>query len=429
MRRPLFRLFLIGIPVLLVLMVGTYFFLSKAQVITGPTQQSTSGNKVTLSPVVDQLAQQVLTNMHSHAWNPNATTRNIVTGGLYINWKMDAPTVTNAVRPGPDGNPQHNHDIQVDLLYLTALADYHAVHPQDSSYNADIAHLTSVVSADFRVYSLPKGWIYFYLLHDGLIFNNSTLINEAHTIASNYYTHWFDPTLGFVYDRAHHPGDYATNSALQCGAALIDAGQRWKQPSWVTAGKSTIDHVLSVGWNQHYQLFYESMIVNPSGADTVENYQAKPSTQGEAVDSLITAYQLTHNQHYLDIARKTLQSLFGSSNLWDRANGGFYFALELNTGNVLSAYKETRSQTLTLIALHDYNQVDGQAMASQEQELLTTIATHFYQSTYHGFFYRLTPTFRIYVSRAGTGIGVEDYFSTEAMGAALVALQQTEMAQ
>ena len=75
MRRTLFRGLLIGLPVLLVLLAGTYFFLSQSKADTGSVQQTTIGKGITLSPVVDQLSQQVLTNMHDHAWNPDAMTR------------------------------------------------------------------------------------------------------------------------------------------------------------------------------------------------------------------------------------------------------------------------------------------------------------------------------------------------------------------
>ncbi len=432
MRSTLFRLLSIGLAGLFVLLAVAYLlFWHQAQSAAQNTRTTTypvpSMHVGTLSPIIDQLTQQVLTNMHLHAWNAGARTRGVVTGGLYINWKMDDPTLTNAVRPGPDGDPQHNHDIQVDLLYLTALAEYHAIHPQDQSYAKDITHMTSVVIADFQLYSLPKGWIYFYLLRDGLLLKNVTLMDEASTIAANFYTHWYDPALGFVYDRTHHPGDYSPNDALQCGAALLDAGQRWKQPAWVIAGNKTMQHVVADALNQQYHLFYESMTVNPAGQDTVKNYQAKPSTQGESVDALVTAYELTHDQEYLDVARQVLQSLFGSSGLWDTAHGGFFFARELNTGKLLTAYKETRSQTLTLIGLNYFNQVTHQSMTAQEQLLMNVIVTHFYQHTYHGFFYRVTPAFQVYVSRPGAGIGVEDYFTTEAMGSSLVALQLTEL--
>jgi uncharacterized protein YyaL (SSP411 family) len=146
------------------------------------------------------------------------------------------------------------------------------------------------------------------------------------------------------------------------------------------------------------------------------------------VDTLVTAYTLTHRQQYLDVAGQVLQALFGASGLWDQTWGGFFFALDWSKGELLANYKETRSQTLTLIGLHHYNQVKQQQFAQQERQLVTVVTDHFYQHTYHGFFYRVTPDFQVYVSRAGTGIGLEDYFTTEAMGSALDALQQTELA-
>ena len=412
---------------LTVLVVGCAWFADTTSASRGtPPIQKRPTRVVTQSPAIDTVVTQVLTNMHQHAWNPNAMIRGVVTGGLFINWKMDDPSITNAVRPGPDGNPQHNHDTQVDLLYLAALAEYQQIHPTDHTYDADLSRTTTLVLADFQAYSLPKGWIYFYLLKAGLMLHNQELVNEARAVASGFYTRWYDPTLGVVYDTAHTPGDYSTNHTLQCGAALIDAGQRWNQPDWVQAGEKTIDHTIVVGIDPQYHLFYNSMIVSSNGQDQVQNYQAKPSTQGESIDALVTAYTLTHHQHYLDVAGTVLQSLFGSSGLWDKTHGGLFFALDMSTGKLLKDYKETRSQSLTLIGVNHYNSVNNQ-FAQQEQQLVAVLSDGFYQQIYHGYFYRVTPDFQIYVSRPGAGIGVEDYFTTEAMGSSLDALQQTEI--
>ncbi len=364
--------------------------------------------------------------MHLHSWNAGAMTRKTVTGGLYINWKMDNPAITNAVTAGPDGNPQHNHDPQVDLYYLTSLAEYHQLHPNDHSFDSDTARMIPLVVADFKAYNVPKGWLYFYLLKDGQMVNNADLVNEAHSLAGDFFTKWYDPSLGFVYDRNHSPADYAVDHALMCGAALIDAGQRWNMPAWVGAGTSTVNHILSVAIDPRFHQFYNSMLVKKDGHDVPENLQAKPSTQGQADDAVITAYTLTHNTHYLDVAGQILQSLFNSP-LWDTARGGFYFAIDMSNGALLNKYKETRSQFLVLLALHHFNQARAQ-LTQQEQALTTVIVSHFYQSTYHGFFYRVQPNFQPYISNSsGSSHFVEDYFTTEAMGGAMDALQSLEM--
>jgi hypothetical protein len=365
--------------------------------------------------------------MHLHAYNPQAQTHGVETGGLFINWKMDDPTQTNATRPGPDGNVQHDHDPQVDLLYLTALAQYRHLHPQERTFDTDLDQMTALVSTDFHRYSLPKGWIYFYLLKNGLLLHNAVLMNEAQMVASNFYRDWYDPVLGFVYDRVHTPGDYRTNDSLQAGAALIEAGQRWNQPDWIKAGEQTLEHVIAVGLDGQSHLFYNSLIVSSDGHDQIQNAQAKPATQGEAVDALLTASTLTQRHQYLEVASQVLQSLWETSGLWDKARGGFFFALDLSKGQLITDYKETRSQTLTLISVHHYNQVKQQQFAHQEQQLVAVLTDHFYQRSYHGFTYRLSADFHIYQSRAGAGIGVEDYFTSEAMGSALDALQQTEL--
>lgn len=246
-------------------------------------------------------------------------------------------------------------------------------------------------------------------------------------VASNFYTVWYDPRLMFVYDRAHSPGAYNADHTLTCGAALIDAGMRWQQPQWVQAGEKTIAHTIAVALDPHYHLFYYGMTVASDGRDRVANYKAKPDVQGQAVDALLTAYSLTHFRQYLDVATQVLHSLFVSSGLWDEQHGGFFFALDMQKGMVIPAYKETRGQSLVLLAVHHYNQLMQGQFAQQEEQLVNVLTTHFYQRTYHGFFYRLTPDFRVYVTRPGQGAGVEDYFTTEAMGGALDALQEVEM--
>jgi hypothetical protein len=400
-----------------------------------PTPAVQGGNGVqegkfrpgTLSSTIDTVAEQVLVNMHLHAYNPKAMTKGKVTGGLYINWKMDNPSITNAVRPaGSNGDPQTNHDPQVDLFYLASLADYHVLHPQDHTFDADVSRITDLVLADYQSYNQWKGWVYFFLLRSGQMLQNQALVDEAHAIASRTYKNWYDASLGFVYDHAHKPMNYSPNLSLQAGAALIDAGLRWKQSDWVSAGEKTIDHVIASAISPQYHLFYTTLTVQ-GGHDEPENYKAKPNTQAEAVTALLAAYNLTHRQQYLDVSGQILQTMFGSSGLWDPQRGGLYFALDMSNGKLLTSYKETRSQTHALISVHDYNLLKPQ-FVQQERQLVDLLTGDFYQHTYHGYFYRVTSDFQVFVERPGQGTqGVEAYFTTEAMGSALDALQQTEL--
>ncbi|HCI80291.1 MAG TPA: hypothetical protein DHW02_11445 [Ktedonobacter sp.] len=427
MRHTLYRnVRYVFLPLLFVLLSGCSLFGTDAS--ASPPHPISRHISPHVTGTVDTLVDQVLTNMHQHAWNPQAKIKNKVTGGLFINWQMDNPSITNATKQGRGAATASLHDPQVDLLYLTDLVEYQQLHPGSTTYSDDLSHATSMVLTDFTHYSLPRGWIYFYVLNDGLSLNNQQMVNEAQQIAHNIYKDWYDPTLGYVYQRTHKPGDYDTNNTVQSGTALIDAGQRWNQPNWVSAGEKTIDHVLSVALNAKYNMLYDSMYVGTNGQDTPKGDQAKPSTQAEVATALMNAYQLTNNQHYLNVAGQLLQSLFGTSGLWDSGHGGFYFALTMTSGKVVKNYKETRSQSLALIALHQYDQLSGGTMTQQEQEVSNVLTSSFYQSTYHGFFYRLTSDFRIYTTKANEGIGVENFFTTEAMGSVLDALQQSEMA-
>ncbi|GCF09702.1 hypothetical protein KDI_32660 [Dictyobacter arantiisoli] len=384
------------------------------------------------SPEIDTLARQVLANIRAHGWNPQAQTKGIVTGGLFINWKMDDPRHTNALRQGMDDATSGSHDPQVDLFYLNALAEYQTLHPNDHTFVAETQKALHLIQQEFARYSLPKGWIYFYLLRDGKLLHNDELIQDARAVASNYYTRWYDPTIGMVYNRAHTPGVYASEHSMTAGAALIDAGTRWQQSAWVQAGESTMKQVLSNAFNRSAHLFYNNMTVFSASQQQPMNTQAKPATEGAIVEALLRAYSVDHKQQYLDTAGAVLHSLF-QSNLFDHQNGGLFFAKDLSTGMLQASYKETRAQIHVLIGLLHYNQALqalGQPVRfmAEEQQLIKLLATRFYQPTYHGYFYRMTPTFKIYTSSPGTGIGYENFFTTEAMGLALDSLQQTEVA-
>lgn len=76
-----------------------------------------------------------------------------------------------------------------------------------------------------------------------------------------------------------------------------------------------------------------------------------------------------------------------------------------------------------LLAVHDYNQIQP-TFITQERAILLVILNHFYQPVYGGFFYRVAPNFQVYINNYKTGVQVEDYFSTEAMGSTLDALLQ-----
>jgi hypothetical protein len=387
-----------------------------------------SGNVVSVVPPVtstsiDTLVRQVLTNMHLHAWNAQAMTHGVKTGGLFLNWNMADPALVNMIGPGQEDLKAH--DPQVDLLYLTALTEYRQLHPSEQSYTGDLQRALVLVENDFRNYSVPKGWLYFDLLADGLALRQSLLLQEARTLAGHLYDTWYDPQVGNIYDRKHAPPDYNTAHSLESGAALIDAGRRWEKPAWVAAGQRTLQHLMIAAFDRHYQLFDDSMLAAPDGEDRVESSELRAASEGEAVGALVLAYQLTGGREYLERADEVLQSLFSSSGLWDRQRGGFYFALHLRNGAIITDYKETRAQCLTLLSIHRYNQVASQERLPEERALLALLSGPFYEHNYHGFFYRVSADFKIYSSKPGAGIGFEDYFTTEAMGCALTALQQT----
>lgn len=386
-----------------------------------------------LDQTIDQVTQQVLQNISVNGFNPNAKTKSLTTGGLYVNWMMNDPTQINKVNPNTNDDPPTSHDMQTDLFYLNALAEYKYLHHGDSRYDLEIQKISPIVHYEFFNYDLPKGWVYFYLLRDGSFLNDPVLTEEANMAANNYYTHWYDTNLNLLYNKSHTPGVYSVEHSITAGAALMDAGTRWHQPSWFQAGKSTLATAVAASYNLQSHLFYNNMSVNSDGTEVVTNDQAKASTQGSVVEALMEAYMLVHDQQYLDIASQVLQSMLISSGLWDQTNGGLYFALDLNSSKLEQKYKETRAQAHTLIGLYRFNQVmrtlgKPQMYLDKQQQLISLLTTRFYEPTYHGYFYRMTPDFQIYVSNDTNGQPqLENYFTTEAMGLALDALQQTEI--
>ncbi|WP_149402584.1 hypothetical protein [Dictyobacter arantiisoli] len=406
-----------------------------ASSLKGSMQAQAASSKMQtgkVDPTIDQVAQEVLWNIRTNGFNPIAKTKGMVTGGLYVNWRMDNPGITNNVNPNSNDDPPSSHDIQTDLFYLNALAEYKYLHGQESSHDQDIARITPIVHNEFFNYNLPKGWVYFYLLRDGYLLNDPVLTQEAQMAATNYYNNWYDQRLGLLYNKSHTPGVYSVEHSLTAGAALIDAGTRMGHPEWVQAGKATINTVLPASYNIQAQLFYNNMTVNADGSEMVMNEQGKASTQGSAVEALLAAYEITHNPQYLTISTAVLQSLFTTSGLWDQRNGGLFFAYDLNSRTLEQKYKETRAQAHILIGLYRYNQIMRQLGQSQQfldkqQQLINLLSTNFYQPIYHGYFYRVTPTFGNVISNGPDGTPQpEIYFTTEAMGLALDALQQTE---
>jgi hypothetical protein len=420
---------ILALSLLCLLLAGCWPFpAAKQNIQTGTPPPYQSGTPIASTPSakIDTIVQQVIENVRENGWNPQ-------TGGLYTNWQMDNPSITNNLSATDDPSNALKHDPQVDLFYLMSLADYHALHPQDHQFDGEIQHTKHVVLSELKQYSPFKGWMYFFLQRSGKFLHDPALENAASDFAQSIYTRWYDQQVGVVYNIHAQNPNYQPNLALQAGAAMIDAGILANQPAMIKAGQTTINHVLSVAIAPQYHLLYNILTVGTNGnqdqpmnTSRYKGYQAKPSTQGEAATALILAYNETHDQQYLDAANQLLHTLLASP-LLDKQRGGFYFALDMDTGKLEDTTKETRSQNLVLIALHDYD-LTMQAMGKQqpyvrqERDLIAVLTDHFYQSTYHGFFYRVAPDFSMYMGINNQG----KFFTSEAMGSTTDALQQTE---
>ena len=68
-----------------------------------------------------------------------------MTGGLYVNWQMDNPRHTNALKEGIDSATAGKHDPQTDLYYLNALAEFKTLHSQDHSFDGELSKMTPLI--------------------------------------------------------------------------------------------------------------------------------------------------------------------------------------------------------------------------------------------------------------------------------------------
>jgi hypothetical protein len=413
---------------LTILVIGILY----GSLYTGTTVRASALQRMqqTIVPGTNLIVQQTLQNIAQNGWNPQAQVKGATTGGLYVNWQMDDPNRTNALYALTQSDTSSSHDIQTDLYHLNNLSTYTQLNPQDHSFDADRNRILPLVKYEYTNYNIPKGWVYFYLLRNALLLNDPQLLQEAYNAANNYYKNWYDASSSLVYNRSHTPGVVTVEHTITSGVALIDAGQRWNQPDWQQAGISTLNRVIACAYNAPNSLFYNTLTIQ-NGTLSIPSNQAKAATQGSIAEALSEAYLLTHDTQYLIVAGRVLQSLLYTSGLWDATYGGLNFAFDLNSGQLEQSYKETRAQAHTLLAIIRYNQAarmlgNAPAFLDREQQLTDLLTGPIYQSTYHGYFYRVTPDFQIYTSKAGHGIGYENFFTTEAMGLVIDALQQTE---
>lgn len=363
-----------------------------------------SAAPATAAPALDAAVRATLDEIDAHGWNP-------ATAGLFINWSVDDPSHTNL----PDGSPGRRDEL-TDLRDVLNMTWYEHRHPGDASQAAALARLGSQLKAKVAHYSSDKGWVYWQLLQLGELTRDGFWAARAKAFASHLAS-IVDPLLGVVHGHIAANGKqpacadgYRVDHDLEGGLALVDAGDRFGDPTWTAVGLREVVTVVAQGFDTTYRLFNHT-VCGGAPADR----EAKVGEQADEVLALLDTGAATGIPLLGGVATEMLDGLAANSTgLHDTAAGGFFFEFDLGSHRVSRGYKEIRQLTL-LSALHRADAVDGGRYTGLEAEMTRVALAMLHAGRVTGYPYRETPTFGFYPG--------ERYITTEAAGIAAEAMQ------
>jgi hypothetical protein len=361
----------------------------------------------------------ILTTMHTHAFNPTAPVvkgnGQALPGGLYINWRGSWDGVTS---PGANTNISTagvsdeeagltvRHDPLTDLVYLRDLVVYRALDPTGPSFAADISRIEPIVVAEFDDYRFYRSWVYFELLDLDRYDPGRGWALRAQRMASAVAAAW-SSTRGVILQASD--GTYRPDYEAESAAMLVDAGKRFDQPTWITEGHATATQLLTAARDRSTGLFDGQIGAN----GTVSQAQMKVGEQAQLLNALLTVYDVTGDRALLDAVETAVTTMYAPQpGLHDDVNGGFFFGADTDGKHLRPQYKETR-QGWMLPLLQHLEKIDGQ-QATRIDEMTTVVRDKLYRASSHGYVYRVAPDFADYQTQAGD----ENFVSTEAMGLA-----------
>jgi hypothetical protein len=350
-------------------------------------------------------------------------------GGLYINWKgtwsgapATAPANTDIQESGltdRQAGSVPRHDPLTDLTYLVNLYAYQAINPGDREFAPDVARMEPIVAQEYANAGYYRCWVYFQLRDLGELQPAQGWDAMAARFAASVYQHYYDFRAGTITDQ-RHGGVYRADYAAECGAMLIDAGQRAHVTAWVNAGNSTLAHLMQRALNPETHLFPLQMQLGPD-QDTAVQARLTIGEEAQLLNSFLDAYDLTGNTHYLDAVVQAVNSLYSPAiGMWDQINGGFFFSVNADGQSLNGSYKETRQAWMLPLLAHLARIEGGGAWAGREQEMLTVVRDKLWQPGIRGYPYRESVSYAIYQSHNGPGRThvTEDWVTSEAMGIA-----------
>ena len=356
------------------------------------------------APAFDAAVRATLDEIDAHGFNP-------ATGGLFINWSVDDAAHTNL----PDGSPARRDEL-TDLRDVLNMTWYQHRHPGDTSQSAALRRLGTALRAKVGHYSSDKGWVYWQFLQLAELSGDGFWTQRAQAFAS-HLAGIVDPTMGVVHGHiaadGHQPecaDGYRVDHDLEGGLALVDAGQRFGEPTWMAVGLREALTVIAQAYDTTYHLFNHT-ICDGAPADRI----AKTGENADLVLALLDTGNATGIPVFGAVATQMLDGLVeNSTGLHDTSAGGFHFAFDLGNHQLSNGYKEVRQLTL-LTALHRANAAQGQHYAALEAEMGRVALGMQQRRPLAGFPYRETSGFGFYRG--------ERYITTEAAGIAAEALQ------
>lgn len=373
--------------------------------------------------------------MNAHAFNPQAPPVSGASrpGGLFINWRStwrgDLATAAANTNIQEDGLSDQRagsaprHDPLTDLTYLVNLYAYQAIYPHDREFALAVTRVGPIVKQEYANAGYYRCWVYFQLRDLGELQPSQGWDAIAAGFAARVYQHFYDSQPGAIADPRHN-GVYRTDYAAECGAMLIDAGQRQRNAAWIRAGNSALAHLVRRAQDPRTHLFPLQMKLGRAH-DMVLQAQLTVGQEAQLLNSLLDAYDLTGNKTYLDTVVQAVNSLYSPAvGLWDRVHGGFFFSIDADGYHRNAHYKEAR-QAWMLPLLHHLARIEGGGVwAAREQEMRTVVRDRLWQPGIDGYPYRESPDFAIYQSDNGPGRTrvAESWVSSEAMGIACESL-------
>ena len=364
---------------------------------TIPSGTAPSSTSTTTPPEPSPYAADILVTLQNMARDGHDQ----ATGGLWVNWAVSATgsLTTNYNGTGTPDAPAGSgarHDPATDLRYLHDLLTWQSQHPGDAQFAAQVSLYTSVVKQEFAHTKDLRGWYYDELSQIGRLSGDPWFTAAARYLAAAYAAE-FNPRVGTIFqqDAAHPTGFYRVDWALEEGAALVEAGATFRQPTWVADGLSVLAFVRAHAYVAAQGTYLHAMkdILLPNGEvnpDEAIAYSDEtggaggtvvPSEIAQDAVSLLEASAAANDSALLTEGMDLLGAFSPSTNtlgLWDNSVGGYFESIDFSGGSfdnplpvIIKSGKKDPDQLAMLQAYHLADElVPSMPFVAVEQALL-----------------------------------------------------------